>query len=371
MVSKRANDESDCTEGRGQAKKAKNSGIEDADADGLCLRCSNLSLECFFDDSPLPDGDMWQELAVLGLPEHQDSRCAACKLLFQVPGCPDLKWTGPVKLYKVPWSAMNVTILNKSQRNLDATTRCIFFIARDVDYEGYVVPFSQVLATGTSEWLETFLNTTAFLSVQTTRTQPRMMRKIGHEVDFDLVQSWIRDCHDTHDRCGEDFTRGSTILMNVIDCQTSTVIPAPPKSSYAALSYVWGEQRTQQDEAIAIPNFYGPLPSGLPRLIEDAMTVAMALRIRYLWVDKYCIPQSDPVQKLRQIKQMDRIYSGAEVTFIALVDNPYSALPRIGHASKSRQGVLRLAGKCIVSTMPDPKGTILASRWNTRAWVRC
>jgi hypothetical protein len=38
---------------------------------------------------------------------------------------------------------------------------------------------------------------------------------------------------------------------------------------------------------------------------------------RYLWVDQYCIDQTDEVAKSRQIRHMDRVYEGAYATIVA------------------------------------------------------
>ncbi|KAK4100523.1 heterokaryon incompatibility, partial [Parathielavia hyrcaniae] len=63
-----------------------------------------------------------------------------------------------------------------------------------------------------------------------------------------------------------------------------------------------------------------PAPSvlnGLSAAISDAIQVTKALGYNYLWVDRYCIDQSDPQEMHSQINQMDLIYSMSEVTLVA------------------------------------------------------
>lgn len=56
------------------------------------------------------------------------------------------------------------------------------------------------------------------------------------------------------------------------------------------------------------------LPDHLPSTIEDAILVAVELGVPYLWVDRYCI---DSRYRHDVIRQMDKIYAGAELTIIA------------------------------------------------------
>jgi hypothetical protein len=58
------------------------------------------------------------------------------------------------------------------------------------------------------------------------------------------------------------------------------------------------------------------LPVDLPKVVEDAMTVALGLQFRNLWVDRYCIPQDNHAVKTSQIEKMDEIYKSAEVTIL-------------------------------------------------------
>jgi hypothetical protein len=55
----------------------------------------------------------------------------------------------------------------------------------------------------------------------------------------------------------------------------------------------------------------------VPQLIEDAMYVCKVVSIPYLWVDFYCIDQSDPIRKTAEINSMGYIYRYSVVTLIA------------------------------------------------------
>ncbi|KAF2444561.1 hypothetical protein P171DRAFT_340542, partial [Karstenula rhodostoma CBS 690.94] len=78
---------------------------------------------------------------------------------------------------------------------------------------------------------------------------------------------------------------------------------------YAALSYVWGlvEEAPSGEQ----------LPDNVPLVIKDALKIVQELDIGYLWVDRYCIDQTDEVDKAAQFKQMDAVYSSAYITIFA------------------------------------------------------
>lgn len=101
---------------------------------------------------------------------------------------------------------------------------------------------------------------------------------VGHfdpgAVDFKLVRSWIESCEAGHsDTC--TIAKAYPVHgFQVMDCATGTVVPMLETSTkYAALSYVWGEPKS--DEIT------------FPKTVRDAMTAVLALGIRFLWVDRY------------------------------------------------------------------------------------
>ncbi|TEY84258.1 hypothetical protein BOTCAL_0018g00350 [Botryotinia calthae] len=98
----------------------------------------------------------------------------------------------------------------------------------------------------------------------------------------------------------------SSLKIVVIDClassSTLSIVTAPELCKYVALSYVWGGAHSTSTEVAAV--------------VKDAIKVTVKLSIRFLWVDKYCIPQNDS-EKHRLIKCMNEIYAQAYVTIIA------------------------------------------------------
>lgn len=141
-----------------------------------------------------------------------------------------------------------------------------------------------------------------------------------------LACAWFDACIKSHAEC--KFAMKSHFHMQrpetrMIDCLTRELISwklvspgddSVQKRGFVALSYVWGPRPTV-DETTQAEGFN--LPSQLPLTIRDAITVTLNLGFQYLWVDQYCINQSDQKDKSTQISQMDLIYNCADLTIIA------------------------------------------------------
>jgi hypothetical protein len=131
-----------------------------------------------------------------------------------------------------------------------------------------------------------------------------------NKVDFDHVKSWIKACqyhHYQECRLPRNFSR----VLRVIDCQTEKLIIMPDGSEYLALSYVWGKRRPPIWDSRRLKS-----PFDLerpPRVVKDAIAVTLELGYQYLWVDKYCIDQTDVAGKMAEIAVMDQICESARL----------------------------------------------------------
>jgi hypothetical protein len=65
-----------------------------------------------------------------------------------------------------------------------------------------------------------------------------------------------------------------------------------------------GESEVDRDVTFAD----GFLPEKVPQTIEDAILVVKALGERFLWVDAYCIDQTNSQERQVMIDNMDLIY---------------------------------------------------------------
>lgn len=196
---------------------------------------------------------------------------------------------------------------------------------------------------------------------------------IKPRVNFGTIKKRLKECREEHEICRSK--RGGHIQkvpgMRLIDCRTRTVVPAPDgEVSYAALSYVWGTSGT----GYSIEDGDDKLPDSLPNTISDAILVTRKLKIRYLWIDRYCIRQvtqtkEEKDEKHGQIARMHQIYGGASITIIAAAgDGPHHGLPGVRTKRRSPPTV-RLPHCTLFATLPDPNLLVDTSAWSTRGWT--
>lgn len=190
--------------------------------------------------------------------------------------------------------------------------------------------------------------------------------QIQPHIHYSMINEWLRDCENTHDKCTLSNPPQVPPGFHVIDCMSRIIVPwnkVNSQNSYLALSYVWGN--TGQNDKIQNENILRDVPS----TIEDAIHLTGQLGYRYLWIDRYCIPQNNHLDRQIQIQNMDRIYEEAAITIIAAAgEDPHHGLPGVG--KRLREPLLCADfGQTSVIFAPCPKEDILASKWNSRGWT--
>jgi hypothetical protein len=192
------------------------------------------------------------------------------------------------------------------------------------------------------------------------------VRTIPAHFDADLAGKWLKYCLQHHNSFCQQHPlpiRG----LKLIDCNSNTLEDAPENVSYVALSYVWGDQ-SHGDENSTISK--GQLLPKVSRVIFDALSVTKALGYQYLWIDKFCINQEDPIIKHEQIKRMDSIYANAVLTIVAAAgQDAHYGLPGVGLRAKKNQKTAKHPDMDIISSMQDPHNSVLSSKWASRGWT--
>ncbi|CAH0034416.1 unnamed protein product [Clonostachys rhizophaga] len=213
-------------------------------------------------------------------------------------------------------------------------------------------------------------NEAGYVVIYPNGTAPGLFRPrvVSESFDSERTRKWLQNCRDCH---GSECRGSSQTVagMNLIDCETMEIIPATASMPWVTLSYVWGARKEDVfNDHPSLPPLQ--LPSPIPRLISDSITVVQSLGHRYLWVDMYCIDQQNKHEKMHSINNMDLIYGGAEVNIIAASGTGEGqGLPGIGATKRSQQQVVELPGFTILSTGPDPTASIAKSKWWTRGWT--
>jgi hypothetical protein len=140
---------------------------------------------------------------------------------------------------------------------------------------------------------------------------------------FKKIQSWLKECEDTHHLCAQD--KVSYLPRRVLDVgfdRDSAIRLYIPKkgetSNYVALSYCWGgpQSLTTTSENLKSRTL-GISPTTLPQSILDAIKVTRELGLRFLWVDSLCILQDSAEDTLQKISTMGPIYQNATITIAA------------------------------------------------------
>lgn len=156
-------------------------------------------------------------------------------------------------------------------------------------------------------------------------------RPAGLDVTLDIVKLWIRRCDTQHASCGVTNAGGhapSEMPRRLLSLSSSDIYPnirvmevSTPRR-YIALSYCWGggaeaAKQVKTRRASIADHQDRVSTQSLPQTIQDAVRVARALGIDYLWVDALCIVQDDDEDKNHEIARMGVIYTNAYLTLSA------------------------------------------------------
>jgi hypothetical protein len=146
--------------------------------------------------------------------------------------------------------------------------------------------------------------------------QPSPLRvdEIPTWLDLNSVKRQLQNCLHRHGSCDQqkEISDSRPTRLRVIDCSTRAVVMPSHDVSYVALSYRWGKGHTgSPDQQMDV------LPTDVPTSIDDAIRVTQSLGFQYLWVDAYCVRQTDENDFRHQIRQMHLIYRSAEITIMA------------------------------------------------------
>ncbi|KAI1621117.1 heterokaryon incompatibility protein-domain-containing protein [Exophiala viscosa] len=179
-----------------------------------------------------------------------------------------------------------------------------------------------------------------------------------NEANFSLFRSWLEQ--DNFDQREGN----SAFHCQVIDCDKLEIIQHNPATRYLALSYVWGKpDNADTPETNLLVH--------APQTVKDAVQVTVRLGERYLWVDRYCIPEHKD-KKHFHITNMNLIYAGAFATIIAanpgVSDSVHLGIYGVSRARNLRPK-LQQNGRTYVSSLAHLSYHLANSAWATRGWT--
>jgi len=158
--------------------------------------------------------------------------------------------------------------------------------------------------------------------------------------------------------------------FRVIDV-TNRCIVQKEQCDFVALSYVWGADTTMitYKDNIGERRCHSSLSkSRMPQTLEDAIQVCQHLQEQYLWIDRLCIIQDDSVDKARQIKSMDAIYSAARFVIMNTHgDGASYGIPGVSRSRHVMQSSVQLPGMTVTNQVRET-GNDSLDTWTTRGW---
>lgn len=331
----------------------------------VCKNCKILNLSKAF-SSTLPS---WVDLADhvnhAGLPitlvlHSRSDDCILCKMIYR-QGWRNWGNTGPFVLEAFPppgWDGdqihSGVACLYPIPTNRDS-------LSKFEQSTLYMKPFAGSLMDG-------------WAACHKSSDPPGILKPQSIQIAFDylLAKKWIRSCKEYHPNCFNFSASISISQITLIHCDSKQLVyitKATEIPPYVALSYVWEQfnnSTSSESRSNRMHNSYQILEESCSQTIRDSIIAAQQLGYEYIWIDKFCIDQLDPIRKQLQIENMNLIYQRAELTIIACAgQDEHSGLPGIG--VKRTKQVRFQVGDFTITHMPPSSGS--ESVWNKRAWT--
>ena len=212
---------------------------------------------------------------------------------------------------------------------------------------------------------------------------PISPRLIDREwIDIRLLKEWHSTCRSYHNRTcgtGEPDIDPSFPNLLLVDTKRKCLVEKERRCRYVALSYVWGNtnffltttsniQDLCQTQALEQPHIR------LPKTLEQAISLALALGEQYIWIDALCIVQDGP-DKADQLNAMASLYANSTLTIVAgeggHADAGFRGLHGISEPRHAEQKIATISKhECLVR--PSSKhvwDNSFLHPWSTRAWT--
>lgn len=136
-----------------------------------------------------------------------------------------------------------------------------------------------------------------------------------------LAKHWTQICLASHEKCNHDrppqypsrllSINSYPVRLVVTDDWTST-----PR--YATLSHSWGSQKFETLLLANLEQMQSCIPGeSLTKTFADAIEIARAAGLDYLWIDSLCIIQDDHKDWVVEAAKMTSVYSGSSLNIAA------------------------------------------------------
>ncbi|EXJ63918.1 hypothetical protein A1O7_00253 [Cladophialophora yegresii CBS 114405] len=187
-------------------------------------------------------------------------------------------------------------------------------------------------------------------------------------IDFGLVRNWIEQCRREHPSCCSSRPSRETRPHYLLDCNTRTIVQDRGDMDYVALSYLWGSSSATFNTRVK--HHVGESLGPLPQTIEDAIIVTKHVNMRYLWVDRLCLPQDETTDFYNDLRSMAVLYESAELVIIAAAgDGADYGLPGVQARHRLEQCCIQIGGHDYIVFDTPLRLALEESRYITRGWT--
>jgi len=202
----------------------------------------------------------------------------------------------------------------------------------------------------------------------------------GGQVDPAQVKKWLEMCQAAHtEDCPSpplDSHEVSLGSFRLIDVNRQCVVDASIRSTYAALSYVWGQVNSfrltssNKDDVMRTDGLCA-FSDRLPLTIRDAILFVRQMGLQYLWIDSLCLVQDDPEDVKSGVEVMDTIYEQSLFTILAASGPDAShGLPGVrSNSRKARQSTCQVSPGIRLIVVREMESLLKPTVYNRRAWT--
>jgi hypothetical protein len=185
--------------------------------------------------------------------------------------------------------------------------------------------FSILSKPGASRKFQAMLNLNPILKITASTVSsnpPLLSDSTGSADTLGLVQTWIKDCLENHDKCRNlSLQKWRPTRLLKIDSPYPEYIsldvaskesPLAEFEPYMTLSHCWGNSQLMK----LTMDTHADLPKGiplskLPKTFQDAVCITRFLGCNYIWIDSLCIVQTSKLDWVHESSLMGMVYSNA------------------------------------------------------------
>ncbi|OAA67661.1 Heterokaryon incompatibility [Cordyceps fumosorosea ARSEF 2679] len=184
-----------------------------------------------------------------------------------------------------------------------------------------------------------------------------------------LPRCWIDYCKENHadERCAVKVASPGKAPFKLIDVQSHKVVFIADLGTqdyeYVTLSYALG------DSELAPFTEDAELPTTMPTLFQDSLSLTSSLGYRYLWINHYCLPsRENKLERRQQLDFLGEVFARSALTLIvAAGDGIAHGIPGVSVSRDQDQLSLQNEQGLFTTSLLRPDVEVAASRWANNA----